>query len=368
MKILLICNFTSGGVWSRVKEEALQFEKQGHEVRIFCSSKELVVSFAGGLWEEEINGLHVTKFKEHWRVGYAVWFDLTAQALEYDPDVIIAHGFRKPFLKQVLKIKEQIKCKAYLVTHAPFLEKGIRKWYVQWMVDRYDKTKAKRILNGFDKVIAISKWEIPYLKQWISADKIVYIPNSISDKFFDSKRKAEQRKRIIFVGRVHRIKDLMTLVRAHRQSDAWPDYGLVLLGEVDDRNYYWELNRGYTPLNLKAENQEQVIEHLDKSEIFVLPSKREGVPIAMIEAMARGKICISSRTQGGAELIEDGVNGYLFDIGDVEKLTTIINGIIVTNNENIKAAAKQTAEQFKSSEVIKKWSCLFDEMEKVERG
>lgn len=59
---------------------------------------------------------------------------------------------------------------------------------------------------------------------------------------------------------------------------------------------------------------------LEEADIFVLPSYKEGMPNALIEAMASGLPCISSEVGGVADLINHKENGLIFNAGDQDKL------------------------------------------------
>lgn len=70
---------------------------------------------------------------------------------------------------------------------------------------------------------------------------------------------------------------------------------------------------------------EQVVRQLhQRADVFVLPSRAEGLPVACIEAMAMGTVSIASRITGIPELIEHGVSGLLVEAGDVEGLAAAI--------------------------------------------
>ncbi len=59
-------------------------------------------------------------------------------------------------------------------------------------------------------------------------------------------------------------------------------------------------------------------ELLTTSQVFLLPSYNEGMPISILEAMSNGMGILSTRIAGIPELVEHGANGYLFSPGDVD--------------------------------------------------
>lgn len=350
MKILQICNFSSGisGVWSRVFQDSKELVKK-NDVFVFSSNLKNDDSVAKN--KEKIEGINILRFPVKRRKGFALWFDFEKQALKLKPDIIICHGFRKPYLAQAIRIIKKLKqqgkkTKIFLVTHAPFLEKGIRSWKLDLAVKLYDKILAKKILNSFGKIIAITKWEMPYLlKLGAKKQKIIYIPNSLDETFF--KLKTKKGKGVLFLGRVSPIKNLEILIKACRELRIKP----TIVGPVD---------KGY---KINAEIQKPIydlkekINLIDKHEIFVLPSKREGLPVSLIEALSRGKIAVSSSTQGGKEIIKHNKNGFLFEIGNYKQLAAIINKIQkMTEKEKnkIRKQARKKAEEFRVSKIIKK--------------
>jgi glycosyltransferase involved in cell wall biosynthesis len=62
-------------------------------------------------------------------------------------------------------------------------------------------------------------------------------------------------------------------------------------------------------------------------DLFVLPSHREGFPRAAMEAAASGLPVIATDIRGCRQVVEDGVNGYLFPVGEVEALTMAITRV-----------------------------------------
>src|SRR5690606_3523343 len=71
----------------------------------------------------------------------------------------------------------------------------------------------------------------------------------------------------------------------------------------------------------------------EESQINILPSKWEATGITLIEAMAKGNIIITTTGNEASDiLIEEGVNGFIYDFGDVEALKGILKNLL-TNYE-----------------------------------
>jgi len=355
-KILEICNFSSGisGVWTRVFEESKKLAKN-NDVYVFSS--DLENEKINPKKEEIISGIKIKRFPVKNRMGFALFFDFEKEALKLKPDIIICHGYRKPYLNKAIRIARKINAKIYLVTHAPFVERGLRNKFLEFIVSIYDKIYARRILNSFDKIIAITQWEIPYLiNLGAKKEKIFLIPNGIPELFFSAKKGKEQKNKILFFGRINHIKSLETLILALSKINKKCELDLTGPGNKDYINKLKNLAKMHSvklTVNPVIYDIREKIRKIDSCHIFVLPSKREGMPISLIEAMSRGKIVISSDTDGGKEIITDGQNGFLFKRGDTNQLANKIEHTLPHNLPKIANQAKKSVKIYSWDKLIK---------------
>lgn len=129
---------------------------------------------------------------------------------------------------------------------------------------------------------------------------------------------------LVFVGRVTRIKGLRVLMEAFAAArDARPGLTLTLVGDGDDRAALETLAR---PMDgavrfLGFQSQAGVAAAVAAADALVLPSFAEGLPVVLMEALATARPVIATRVAGVAELVEDGVSGYLVAAGDAAGLT-----------------------------------------------
>ena len=114
---------------------------------------------------------------------------------------------------------------------------------------------------------------------------------------------------------------------------------------------------------LGAKTKEELRTIYASSDIFVVPSitakdgDKEGVPTAIIEAMASELPVIASDSGGIADIVEDGINGYLVEEKDVSELSTKIKDLLSNEKQRINFArnARLTAESFDYAKIGKKY-------------
>jgi len=129
-----------------------------------------------------------------------------------------------------------------------------------------------------------------------------------------------------FVGELREKKGLKTLLNAYALVNKKQPVTLLIVGEVrqgEDKKVFDDFQQsnpnsqiivtGYiSPKDLPA--------YYSLIDIFVHPSLRDGMPNAVLEAMACGKTIIATPVGGVTDVIEDGVNGRLVPVNDVNGL------------------------------------------------
>lgn len=171
-----------------------------------------------------------------------------------------------------------------------------------------------------------------FIQNEIGNKNTISIPNPLKEISFDSNIKKE--KIILNVGRLVPKKGQHHLLEAFAKMNL-PDWKLVLLGEGDLRK---ELEKRVSELGLDNNVMmpgavKNIDEWLQKSSIFAFPSLFEGFPNALAEAMASGLACVSFDCDTGPrDLIQDGKNGFLIQVGDVELLTNRLHSLVIDDS------------------------------------
>ena len=138
---------------------------------------------------------------------------------------------------------------------------------------------------------------------------------------------------MLFVGRVVEAKGLAVLFEAMQGLTATrPDLTLTIVGDGPDRA---GLERKASTMGLAehvtfvgSKSQTEVAELLSAAEVFVLPSYAEGVPVVVMEALGTGVPVVASFVGGMAEIVENGVNGFLVPPGDSIQLSDRIGQLL----------------------------------------
>lgn len=173
----------------------------------------------------------------------------------------------------------------------------------------------------------------------------------------------------IFVGRLLKEKGIYDFIAAAQiVKEKYPQTQFTVLGAIDASNLgalkKVELDKLISLQIVNYPGQvDNVKEWLVDSDVFVLPSYREGVPLSTQEAMAIGRAVITTDVAGCRETVVDGVNGFLVDKWNpqalAEKMTYFIENpeqVGIMGYESRKMAQKK----FDATEVNKRLLAILD--------
>ena len=158
---------------------------------------------------------------------------------------------------------------------------------------------------------------------------------------------------MLAVGRLHPVKDHAFLVRACRQLKSKGTNCLCLIaGEGQQRT---QLERLIKDLDLQAEVK--LLGHLSRSEldssyaladVVVLTSRSEGIPLVLMEAMARSKVVLAPNITGIPELVIDGQTGFLYRSGSLDEFVSRVRMIHASRPDlpPISSAAQRHVSQY----------------------
>ena len=200
-------------------------------------------------------------------------------------------------------------------------------------------------------------------------NRAIILPNSLQPDFIRPIYAGVRDKTIVSVGSLDRNKNHALLLKAFAKvSKMHPDYRVVLYGEGKCR-------KELTALAEELEIQDlvalpgligDVADHIEKAGIFVLCSDQEGMPNALLEAMALGIPCIATDCPCGGprDLINSGINGLLTPVGDISHMQDCLSRMM-DNPEEARIMGQKAAmvQQKYHPEVInEQWKNFFDQI------
>ena len=192
------------------------------------------------------------------------------------------------------------------------------------------------------------------------------IMNQVSRSFFEEPA-ASEKSDIYTVGRLNSQKNQAMLIRAFSKLESYSER-LIIYGEGPLRP---ELEALVKELGLEGRVllpglSRNVAADIKGAKIFVLPSDYEGMPNALLEAMALGLCCVSTDCPcgGPAAVIEDGVNGKLIPVGDEAALQLALESLLRDDNMRTLIAknARESAMSFSPDSIFSQWQEYVEEL------
>lgn len=185
----------------------------------------------------------------------------------------------------------------------------------EWMV---------RILLRATRIVALNpSIARDLIAEGFRTDQVIEIPNGVvalPPKRY--RRGATKEVQLLFVGRLDHQKGLDVLLEALARVPNRLRWSLTVVGTGGDDA---ELRQKAATLGVAGSVRfvgqvNDVPERLRRSDVFVLPSRAEGMSNALLEAMSVGIACVATAIGGNSELVRDGVTGVLVPAGDAQAL------------------------------------------------
>ena len=229
----------------------------------------------------------------------------------------------------------------------------------------------KKIVNSvkeLDYFVLVSKELTLFYQEQLKDTncKVVNIPNMLD--YYPKKVSNLKEKRIISVGRLNPEKGFLDLIDVFKLvHDIYPDWSLDIMGsgvlkeqiEKKIKEYNLEDNiilHGFQP-------REYINEYLEKSSIYVLPSKTESFAIVLLEAFAFGIPAVAfTSAQGANEIIKDNWDGYLIKDRDKQKMAKRICELISNYNRRFIMGqnALKKSKNYSQEKIKKQWIMLIE--------
>ncbi len=231
---------------------------------------------------------------------------------------------------------------------------------------------SEKMLKTANVVVVLSELEKKIIKNRRQNLNARVLENAVAVRKIQLPKQKSDEKTLIFLGRLHESKGLHEIIQACRflknenfkfrfncfgAGDLKDYFVSEMTGILGDKFYYGGVVSG-------AEKEKA----LNEADIFLLPSRYgEGLPMAMLEAMAAGCVVVASEMASIGAVVEDGENGFTVEPNNVsqlvEKLKSLLSGEkdLEVLGENARATI---VEKFDLNHYIRKLEDIYEAIDK----
>jgi len=352
-----------GGLAISSERFARSLSTAGYEPRVFAPTLSLPPS------EQQTHissGVSVTRFGAHKRVDDTLvnWFELIVEEHKREPfDLLHAYfltqaGFVATYAGKYLNIPSVVSIRGNDIERSAF-----------------DPSKFSHVMYALQNASAVTTnaTELAKKAKAFIDREIFLIPNGVDTEHFKPTKKndtlanallesdsllsvsGEQAPRlqnpvIGFVGELREKKGLKTLLSAYAQANKKRPTALLIVGDVrlgEDKKVFDELASSIPNSQIIVTgfvSPNDLPAYYSLMDVFVHPSLRDGLPNALLEAMACEKVVVATPVGGILDVVKDGENGSIVPVNDEEALSKAIIELLSdeSNRHRFGKSARET--------------------------
>ncbi|SDX72339.1 N-acetyl-alpha-D-glucosaminyl L-malate synthase BshA [Salimicrobium album] len=244
-------------------------------------------------------------------------------------------------------------------------------------IDDNLKQLIKFGIEKSDAVTAVSNSLVDQTRRMLDTEKDMHVVHNFVDEreyqHVDSRNLKQQfnigedEKVVIHVSNFRKVKRVEDVVRSFHLIQQEVTAKLVLVGDGPEFNKVYNLveQLGIEEKVLFVGKQERVQELLSIADVKLLLSEKESFGLVLLEAMACGVPCIGTNIGGIPEVIDDGVDGYIVEVQDIEqvkeKALRILKDAQLSRSfsEN---AVRAVSEKFSAEKIVKQYEKLYEQV------
>jgi len=352
----VIDSLRAGGAESLLKRFLFEARNYGQFYVDVCTL------YPGGLFERELvdNGLAALSANCAFKYDFTGIIRLVKIIRKGKYDVVHAHLFPADLFVAIASFFLPRNMKFIFSEHNVYNRRRSIKLYK--VIDRF-------VYSRYCRIVCVSEMVKSELDRYLPevANKSIVIKNAVEAEDFEEM--PEKEHDIIFVGRLEKAKGVDVLLRAIRVLEKNHSVSLkvALAGDGSQGDY---LRRMTQDLEIKSRVEflgirRDVSQLMRSSKIFVLPSRWEGLPMVILEAMANKVPVVATSVGGICEIISDGATSLLVKPDDPEELAEKIK-VLLDDPSLRKRLSISAFEKVKSEYSIKEYCTnmlrLYDEV------
>jgi len=304
-----------GGIGYYVYYLSKEIIKAGHEVSVILRGKADADFNWGGIWGTEVRvpGLSPLNFR-----SFSKSVERVLQVQR--PDIVHIHYGAALAVNcgcPVIVTAHWCNKEGIPVFHRP--ARGAESFARNLLLPLYSYYE-KGLSRSCDRFTAVSGSLMGEFREHYGAEGCV-VYNGVDSKTF-CPNGVNRENLVLFSGMLRRGKGILDLLDvASLLKASHPGAGVVIAGDgpLKDRVRETIRNRGLSNVELTGRlSHAEMVSYYCRARVFVLPTRYEGFPNTVLEAMACELPVVASRVSGIPEQVEEGVTGYMLPPGDVE--------------------------------------------------
>jgi N-acetyl-alpha-D-glucosaminyl L-malate synthase BshA len=372
MKIGITCYPTYGGSGVVATELGIELAARGHDIHFITYSQPFRLT--GREANIHFHEVAVTNYPlfEHPPYDLALATRMAEVAEFYSLDLLHVH-YAIPHSVSALLARQMLASRGH---HLPFITTLHGTDITLVGLDRSYLPITRFGIEQSDGVTAISSYlrdrtraafgitsEIEVVRNFVNCD--VYVRNPALVNVMRGRYAAPDERLLVHLSNFRPVKRIRDVVEVFARVAREVPSRLMLIGDGPDRSVAEYLAREHHIQDRVhfIGKQDNVNELLPLADLMLMPSEMESFGLAALEAMACGVPTIATNVGGVPELIDDGRNGLLFGVGDVDSMAEAAIALLRdgTRLRQMSDAGRKTAQdQFCASRVIPLYEEYYD--------
>ena len=249
--------------------------------------------------------------------------------------------------------------------------------------------RARHVLTEADAILTCNAREAAMIRQQHPDRRVIVQPHGVRAELYDVDHRAAAaaafprivgRTVMLSLGRIDGVKNQGWLVeQVPELQRRYPDMLLVLAGACTDEAYGVALEKRIAELGVQPQvlltgklppADPRLVGLMQSAQVALLPSISETFGLVILEAWAAGTPAVSSRTSGASALIEDGKNGWLFDLDRPERFHAAIDAAVAgreARQQAIAAARERVISDYDTRVLSARMKRLYEQLGEEKR-
>lgn len=288
---------------------------------------------------------------------------------DFQPNIIIATTYHAKLFPIIAKCP--INAIRILESHIDrfFIlnEKNYGKNIFKYLLTKLDTLKINKYIKSFDLLVTLSNEDSKTWSKYITCRTITNMVHLNDGRYFSSLSE----KTALFAGRFEEQKGIPDLLEIWKiVNKKHPDWKLEMYGDGGLYDiFYKEVKSQNINIHIHKSTK-NIFEIYKKTSILLVTSLYEPFGLVMPEAMSCGiPVVAFNCPHGPAQIITNGVNGYVIDNRDINQFATQICKLIEDQNLRLSFGEKamQSAQRYKPDAIMPIWKSLFEEITKKQK-